>query len=60
MLKLVAKTPGANAVLNPKAAPSRRTPKRAMRAKTNSLSFRAKSRNLWMKLFGKQYVAINN
>ncbi|HJW39486.1 MAG TPA: hypothetical protein VJ420_12785 [Candidatus Udaeobacter sp.] len=62
----MAKTPGANAVLNPKAASSRRTPKRAMRAKTNSLSFRAKQftrrggRNLWMKLFGKQYAAINN
>jgi hypothetical protein len=60
MVKPVGNAPGANAVINPKAASSRRTPKRAMRAKTNSLSFRAKSRNLWMKLFGIKYAAINN
>ena len=66
MVKPVGNAPGANAVTNPKAASSRRTPKRAMRAKTNSLSFRAKQlarrggRNLWMKLFGMQYAAINN
>jgi hypothetical protein len=35
MVKPVGKTLAANAVLNPKAASSRRTPKRAMRAKTN-------------------------
>src|SRR6266436_7964712 len=60
MVKPVGNAPGANAVINPKAASSRCTPKRAMRAKTNSLSFRAKSRNLWMKLFGIKYAAINN
>jgi hypothetical protein len=65
MGKPVAKTPAADAVLNPKAASSRRPPKRAMRAKTNSLSFRAKQlarrggRNLGMKLVGIQYAAIN-
>jgi hypothetical protein len=60
MVKPMGNAPGANAVINPKAASSRRTPQRAMRAKTNSLSFRAKSRNLWMKLFGIKYAAINN
>jgi hypothetical protein len=58
MVKPMGNSPRANALLNPKAASSRRTPKRVMRAKTNSLSFRAKQlarrggRNLGMKLFG--------
>ena len=54
----MAKTPAANAVLNPKA--------RYARKKQTAPSFRGKQlarrggRNLWMKLFGKQYAAINN
>jgi hypothetical protein len=35
MVKPMGNAPGTNAVLNPKAASNRRTPKRAMRAKTN-------------------------
>jgi len=37
MVKPMGKAPAANAVLNPKAASSRRTPKRAMRAKNQQL-----------------------